>query len=50
MSIKEQLVTLGPEKLADLLLEFSANNKVIKKQPAKQFLRGFTKGSFFWRE
>lgn len=31
-NIKEQLVALGPEKLADLLIEFSANNKVIKKQ------------------
>lgn len=32
MSIKEQLVAMGPEKLADLLIEFSASHKVIKKQ------------------
>lgn len=32
MSIKEQLIAMGPEKLADLLIEFSTSNKVIKKQ------------------
>ena len=32
MNIKENLVAMGAEKLADFLIEFSASNKMIKKQ------------------